>query len=321
MPPRFKVPAHSDLVKHWNFRKAGWKRFCLLTDESVDRLPPPDTLNIERAYQDFCKSLLSAAKQCIPRGRRKDYVPCWDKEWKTLHRSFIRTPVGTHADRAASSLLSRLQQKKQERWEEAVSSIDFSHSSCQAWRTINKLTGKSGPVSANSISSQLVKNGARRTGDRESTRLVNKQLSDLLKIPALEGHSISEPFRPKEFAAALRCLKPGKSPGLDSILPEFILHVGSAVKSWFFGLLSSCMCQLNIPKIWRRALVVAIPKPEKPLGDPKSYRPISLLCVPFKILERLMYAHVETIIDPLLPQEQAGFRHGRSTVDQVTLLT
>jgi len=27
------------------------------------------------------------------------------------------------------------------------------------------------------------------------------------------------------------------------------------------------------------------------------------------------------IVDPLLPLEQAGFRHGRSTVDQVTLLT
>jgi len=63
------------------------------------------------------------------------------------------------------------------------------------------------------------------------------------------------------------------------------------------------------------------PEPEKPLGDPKNYLPISLLCVPFKILERLIYARVETIIDPLLPQDQVGFRHRRSTVDQVTLLT
>jgi len=78
---------------------------------------------------------------------------------------------------------------------------------------------------------------------------------------------------------------------------------------------------LKIPKIWRRALIVAILKPEKPLGDPRSYRPISLLCVPFKILERLIYACVDPIIDPLLPREQAGFRHGKTTVDQVTLLT
>jgi len=65
------------------------------------------------------------------------------------------------------------------------------------------------PVSANSIASQLVRNGAHKTGGRkESTRFVNKQLSDLWKIPTLEGHSISEPFRPEEFAAALRRLKP-----------------------------------------------------------------------------------------------------------------
>ena len=145
--------------------------------------------------------------------------------------------MGTDCDRAASSLVSRLQQKKKERWEEAVNSIDFSHSSRKAWRTIDKHTGRSGlssrlcPVSANSIASQLVKNGAHRTGGRESARLVNKQLSDLWKIPTPEGYSISEPFRPEVFAAALRRLKPGKSPGLHSIFPEFILHAGSAIKS------------------------------------------------------------------------------------------
>ena len=40
-PPKLKVPAHSDAVKRCNFRKAYWKRFCLLTDESVERLPHP----------------------------------------------------------------------------------------------------------------------------------------------------------------------------------------------------------------------------------------------------------------------------------------
>jgi len=197
-------------------------------------------------------------------------VPCWDKECETLYRSFIRAPLGTASDRAASSLLSRLQQKKQERLEEAVSSIDFSHSRHKAWRTINKLTGRSGrssplcSVSANSIASQLVKNGAHKTGGREYTRLVNKQLSDLWKIPTPDGHSTSEPFRPEVFAAALRRLKPGKYQGLDSIFPEFILHAESALKSWFCNFLNSCMRQLKSPKIWRRALVVAIPKPENP---------------------------------------------------------
>jgi len=46
------------------------------------------------------------------------------------------------------------------------------------------------------IATKLVKDGAHRTGDREPTRLVNKELSDRWKIPTPEGHSISEHFRP-----------------------------------------------------------------------------------------------------------------------------
>ena len=67
--------------------------------------------------------------------------------------------------------------------------------------------------------------------------------------------------------------------------------------------------------------MVAISKTNEACGNPKSYRSISLLCVPYKILERLIYARVEPLVDPLLPKEQAGFRRGKSTVDQVVLLT
>ena len=77
----------------------------------------------------------------------------------------------------------------------------------------------------------------------------------------------------------------------------------------------------KLPKTWRRATVVALPKPNKPAQDPKSYRPISLLCVPFNIMERLIHSRIDPVVDPQLPREQAGFRRGRSTVDQVTLLT
>ena len=105
------------------------------------------------------------------------------------------------------------------------------------------------------------------------------------------------------------------------IFPELIIHARAVLKSWLRDFLSSCLRRLKIFKIWRRALVVAIPKPTKPVGDPKSYRPISLLCVPYKILERLIYTRVEPLIDTLFPKEQAGFRRGKSTVDQFVLLT
>ena len=85
---------------------------------------------------------------------------------------------------------------------------------------------------------------------------------------------------------------------------------------------SFCLEHAVIPKIWRRATVVAILKPKKPADDPKRYRPISLLCDPYKILERLILARINPIIElPQLPSEQAGFRQGRSTVQQILKLT
>jgi len=253
-------------------------------------------------------------------------VPCWDKECNALYRSYVRAPVRTESN-LVPTFSVRTEEKKQERWEETVNAIDFSHSSRKAWRTINALTGRPRrssrlrPVSANSSAWQLVKNGTHMTGARESSRLINKELSDLWKVPAPEGHSISDPFGLEKLAAAFRRMKPRKSPGLDSIFPKYILDTRPTFKSWFCDFLTFCMRQLKIPNIWRKALVVAPPKPEKPLGDPKSYHPISLQCGPFKIIERIIYAHVEPVIDPLLPLKQAGFQQGRSAIGSVTLLT
>ncbi|KAJ4934148.1 hypothetical protein JOQ06_006953 [Pogonophryne albipinna] len=36
---------------------------------------------------------------------------------------------------------------------------------------------------------------------------------------------------------------------------------------------------------------------------------------------RMIHSRIEPVVDSQLPQEQAGFRRGRSTVDQVTLLS
>ena len=184
---------------------------------------------------------------------------------------------------------------------------------------MNNFTGRSRhsprhcPVSADAIASQLVRNGKYEAVVRKSFRLVYQEASDLWRATTPDEINISDNFSQREFTAALQHLKLGKAPGSDFICSELILHAGAALKSWLRDFFSSCLRRLKIPKIWRRALVIVIPKPTKPVGNPKSYRPISLLCVPYKILERLIYARVEPLIDPLLPKEQAGFRRGKST--------
>jgi len=77
-----------------------------------------------------------------------------------------------------------------------------------------------------------VKNRTHKTGNYEYTKLINKALSDLWEVPTPEQSSISGPFTPKGVASVLKHLDPKKSPGLDFIFPEFILHTRSAHKSW-----------------------------------------------------------------------------------------
>ena len=132
---------------------------------------------------------------------------------------------------------------------------------------MNNLTGRSRhsprhcPVSANAIASQLVRNGKYEAVDCKSSRLVSQEVSDLWRATTPDAVNISDNFSQREFAAALQRLKPGKAPGPDSICPELILYAGAALKSWLRDFLSSCSRRLKIPKIWKRALVVAIPKP------------------------------------------------------------
>jgi len=64
------------------------------------------------------------------------------------------------------------------------------------------------------------------------------------------------------------------------------------------------------------AKVVAVLKPNKPANVPNSCRPINLLCVAYKLFERLIYNRIKPIIESVHPDEQAGFRPNRCTLDQ-----
>ena len=90
-----------------------------------------------------------------------------------------------------------------------------------------------------------------------------------------------------------------------------IVCISFCVK-WLAILLTRIISEKNLPKSWIIAKTVAIPKPGK---DPKmasSYRPISLLSMCYKLLERIILHRISPAVDEILNIEQAGFRPGRS---------
>ena len=86
-----------------------------------------------------------------------------------------------------------------------------------------------------------------------------------------------DPFTTKDLEEALGLLKPGKAAGLDGITTELIQHFGSKAKAWTLALINKCAETCTVPKMWRKARVVALLKPGKYPTSNKRYRPIWLL--------------------------------------------
>jgi len=63
--------------------------------------------------------------------------------------------------------------------------------------------------------------------DRESTRLIKKEVFHLWKVLTSDEDGISGPFMPELLATALKHLKPEKQEGLNSIFSEVILHTSN----------------------------------------------------------------------------------------------
>ena len=312
--------------KRWNFRKADWAKFTDHTESLSKDLPNPAGETSD-AYRAFTNMLSVAAKASIPRGHRKNYIPCWDKECESALNAY-NTASPDEKPSKSDLLMEVLGNKRRTRWEETVSSIDFTHSSRQAWSSINRLTGRSSKpkpclVTANSIASVLVENGKWKTKNEESkahTYKVNAGIKELTnRLPATSNFSRSITL--EEVMDAILCLRAGKAPGVDLVHAEFLCHLGICTLQWLSGFLSNCLETSTIPAIWRQAKVTAILKPKKPAEDPRSYRPISLLCISYKLMERIILIRINDIVEAHLPHEQAGFRRGRSTTDQIVRLT
>ena len=73
-------------------------------------------------------------------------------------------------------------------------------------------------------------------------------------------------------------------------------------------------------KVWKTRKVKTELKSNKSADNPDSNKPINLLCIPYKLFERLIYNRIKSVIKSVLPKEQAGFRPNHYTLDQVSLL-
>ena len=122
-----------------------------------------------------------------------------------------------------------------------------------------------------------------------------------------------------EIKRAIHRLKNNKSPGIDAISAEMLKCSENDAVKQLHSLFNSIWKDQCVPEDWKKSLIVQVPK-KGDLTECDNYRGISLLSVPCKILCRLLIDRVKSGVDEMIRQEQAGFRSGRGTSEQIFAL-
>lgn len=124
---------------------------------------------------------------------------------------------------------------------------------------------------------------------------------------------------PYEVATVIDKLKLRKSPGYDRISSIMLKELPRKGIVFITNLINAAIRLRYVPRTWKRAKMIIIPKPDKPPDQITSYRPISLLSVISKIFEKIIQSRLNEIIAEknLLPSIQFGFRAKHSTIEQI----
>lgn len=125
----------------------------------------------------------------------------------------------------------------------------------------------------------------------------------------------------EEIDAAIQRLKLKKAAGTDRIKSEAFLYSNETVKEIIRDMVQECLMGRPIPEKWQQSILWTIHK-KGSADNPENYRGISLLNSIYKIWANVLLARMEKAADKqnLLPDTQAGFRKGRSTIDNVYIL-
>jgi Reverse transcriptase (RNA-dependent DNA polymerase)/Domain of unknown function (DUF6451) len=86
-----------------------------------------------------------------------------------------------------------------------------------------------------------------------------------------------------------------------------------------FPIFKSIWEQEKLPEDWLQGVLIKIPK-KGDLSNCNNWRGITLLSIPSKVLAKVILNRISDKIDESIRKEQAGFRPGRSCIDQINTL-
>ena len=140
----------------------------------------------------------------------------------------------------------------------------------------------------------------------------------------VESHSsLCSPFFPAEFLAAASNLFSSTATGPDKVAYPVLKHLPRSGMDFLLHIFNLSWSSHSFPSIWKTSSIIPIHKMEKPLDSPASFQPISVTYCVSKQFERIILSRLLFFLESnsILSPRQAGFRSGRSTLDQILYLS
>ena len=167
---------------------------------------------------------------------------------------------------------------------------------------------------ANSLADNFSEKSSSENYSAKFRKIKDQQDKQKLKFTSDNTESYNSKFSLTELTDALSKAH-DSSQGPDDIHYQLLKHLPSSSFSILLEIYNSIWSTGNIPKSWKEATIISIPKPDRDHTDPSNYRPIALTSCVCKTMERMINDRLTWFLESnnIITHFQSGFRHQRST--------
>jgi hypothetical protein len=187
------------------------------------------------------------------------------------------------------------------------------------WTLLKDRTkSKSGPT-------MLTNDGTEETNSKEMCHIFNTYFSSVFNTKDYVEPEVTVTTHPElanitidtaEVQKELKNLNPNKAQGPDGLSTRLLKECAVELAEPIKNLINQSISTEKLPMEWKTANVVPIHK-KGPKTEVSNYRPVSLLPIISKVMERCVLNKIIDIISPQITILQHGFMRGKSTTTQI----